>query len=111
MTEMTELEVRAYPRKVFRCRAKLLVEDKLPMRAWTVDISIGGISLMLAEPIDPGQYCIVKFDAVVDGISRRFSAMAKSIYSVCSYTGKYRTGFQFPGLSMANASFIDKLEG
>lgn len=58
MTEMTEPEIRVYPRKVFRCRSKLSVENKPPMDVWVLYISLGGMSLMLAEPIDPGQYCV-----------------------------------------------------
>lgn len=109
MTEMTDMEVRTYPRKVFRCRARLAVEDKLPVDAWTVDISIGGMSLMLENHVDPGQYCVVKFTATLGGKERPFSTIARSIYSVCSCTGQHRTGFQFLQLSDENIAFINDL--
>jgi len=66
MTEMTDQE-RAYPRKIFRCGATLSIENNPPAETCTVDISLGGISLMLDKPINSGQYGVVKFDAIIDG--------------------------------------------
>ncbi|MBI1892287.1 MAG: PilZ domain-containing protein [Burkholderiales bacterium] len=109
MTDMTELDLRLYPRAVFRCRARLSVEDKPPINAWTVDISMDGISIMLAEPIELGQYCVVKFETAISGSPRQFSAIAKSVYCVCSCTGQYRIGFQFYGINPAQAAIINEL--
>lgn len=109
MSEMTEQEYRIYPRKIFRCRARLSFDNKPPIDVWTGDISLSGISLMLTEAQDAGQYCVVKFDATVDGKLCPFSAIAKHIYSVCNSTGLYRAGFQFYELSTENAEIIEKL--
>lgn len=109
MTEVTELDLRVYLRKVFRCPAQLSVEDNPPVNAWTVDISIDGMSLMLAKPIAPNQYCVIKFETVIKETPRTFSSIARSAYSVRSSTGEYRTGFQFFQISAASASIIDEL--
>ena len=110
MTEMTDHE-RQYPRKVFCCRAALSMEHQSPIEVSTADISLGGIGLTLIEPIDPGQYGVVKFDAFVNGNSHPFSAIVKAIYNVPSSTGQYRTGFQFFELDAANAAIIHELVG
>jgi c-di-GMP-binding flagellar brake protein YcgR len=109
MTEMTESDARVHPRTSIRCLAKLAVEDQAPIEAWTYDISLGGISLILKRALDPGQYCVVKFEAEIDGNMHSFSAIAKSVYSVSSNSGEYRTGFQFHQLNSANAEIIHKL--
>lgn len=109
MTEMTESDIRVHPRKLIRCPATLAVDNKPPLNAWTFDISIGGISLMLPEAIDPGQYCVVKFSADINGNVQPFSAIAKSVYSVCSSSGQYRTGFQFHQLNAAGTEIIHQL--
>ncbi|MGZ3237909.1 MAG: PilZ domain-containing protein [Burkholderiaceae bacterium] len=110
MTEMTDQE-RVYPRKAFRCHATISIENNAPVEIWTVDISLGGISLMLDKPINSGQYGVVKFDALINGISYSFSAIVKAVYGVCSSAGLYRTGFQFFDLSAANAAIINGLAG
>jgi c-di-GMP-binding flagellar brake protein YcgR len=107
--DMIEVDLRISPRKVFRCRAKLALDGKPSIDAWTIDISPGGMSLMLAEPTDPGQYCVIRFETTINGVPRSFSAIARSVYSVCSFTGQYRIGFQFVQLSAANAAMIDEM--
>jgi c-di-GMP-binding flagellar brake protein YcgR len=109
MTEMTESDIRVHPRKHIRCPVKLSVDNKPPMEAWTFDISLGGISLIVPQAVDPGQFCVIKFDADVGGSIQSFSAIAKAVYSVSSASGEYRTGFQFHQLSAANSEFIHKL--
>lgn len=108
MTELTKHE-RVYPRKALRCSAALSMKNKPSIEIRTFDISLGGISWMLSEPIDPNQYCVVKFDASINGNSRPFSAIAKSIYNVRSSADQYRIGFQFLELSAANAAIIAQL--
>lgn len=110
MDEMTEVDLRLHLRKVCRSRATLAVLDRPPIDAWTVDISVDGMSLMLAEPIDSGQYCVIKFEVTIDEEVKLFSAIAKSIYSVCSSTGQFRTGLQFHELNAANAAIINALK-
>ncbi|HEY8099520.1 MAG TPA: PilZ domain-containing protein [Burkholderiaceae bacterium] len=110
MTEMTDQE-RVYPRKPFRCRATISIENNPPVELWTVDISLGGISLMLDKQINSGQYGVVKFDALINGISHPFSAIVKTVYGVRNSAGEYRTGFQFFELSAANAAIINGLSG
>lgn len=109
MTELTELDLRNYPRAVFQCHARVAVENKPPIEGWTVDISRDGISLTLAEPIEPGQYCVIQFEAVIKRMPRPFSAIARSVYRMSNSIGQYRTGFQFSQLGTENAAIIDEL--
>lgn len=110
MTDMTDADLRAYPRKTLRCRAKVAVLDKPSLDAWTTDISQGGISLMVPDSINPGQYCVIKFETGINEKAMLFSAIARAVYTVCSSSGEYRTGFQFHDLSAANADFIAALK-
>lgn len=111
MTEMTEVDLRIYPRRLLHCFAKLAVIDKPPLDALTVDIPLDGMSLMLVEPIESGQYCVIKFEVAINEDVRLFSAIARSIYCLSSDTCQYRVGFQFRNLSTANVAIINALKG
>ena len=110
MTEMVETETRLHPRTPFRCRAKLAIGEKPALDVVTADISPDGISLMIDQPIDPGQYCVIKFEVTVNGAARQFSSIGKSIYCVPGGRNVSRIGFQFLELNATNAAIIKALQ-
>ena len=78
------------------------------MHARTVDISLGGICMLVPEQLPVGQSCHVGFEAPLNGKSVRVIAMAKIVYSILSTDG-FRTGVQFTQLDAANNKTLAEL--
>jgi c-di-GMP-binding flagellar brake protein YcgR len=102
-------ETRLEARKILRCAAKILLKDASPINARTIDISMSGISLMLAAPVAVSQQCVVIFDAPVDGKIVKINLVAKAIYCTCVGTSGFRVGFQFDQRSEAVTKSIRQL--
>ena len=66
------------------------------MRAKTLDVSLGGVCLIVPEQLPAGQECNVGFEAPLNGSMVRIFAMAKVIYSILTGTEGFHTGLQFP---------------
>lgn len=106
---MAEPDTRIAPRKVLRCRAKVMLNGgRPPMIGRTVDISISGICLMLEAPLTAGQSCVIAFEAPVNGTMRKVMVSAKAVYSICGNEG-FRIGLQFVQLDAANTSIINQI--
>jgi hypothetical protein len=104
-------ETRVAPRKVLRCRAKVMLDGgRPPMMGRTIDISISGICLMLESPLVAGESCVIAFEAPVNGTMRRIMVSAKTVYSIYSSDG-FRIGLQFVQLDAANTSIINQIVG
>lgn len=89
---MTNSETRTYPRKV--------------LRAKTVDVSLGGLCLMVPEQLPVGQKCNIGFEAPLNGKMVRIFAVAKVAYSILSGTDGFRTGLQFTEIDAANDKLL-----
>lgn len=104
-----ESDTRIAPRKVLRCRAKVMLDrGRPPMMGKTVDISVSGICIMLEGSLATGESCVISFEAPVKGTMRKVMASAKAVYSICS-GDSFRTGFQFVQLDAANTSIINEI--
>jgi c-di-GMP-binding flagellar brake protein YcgR len=102
-------ETRTYPRKIMRCQARIALPGMAPMRCRTVDISLGGICLVVTEQLPVGQTCHVGFEAPLNGKLVRVTATAKIAYSILSGTEGFRTGVQFIQLDAANNKTLAEL--
>lgn len=80
-----------------------------PAHARTLDISLGGVSLMLGEQLRPGQECTVGFEAPVSGKTVRVMGLAKVVYSILSGNDGFRVGLQFVKLDAANSKSVAEL--
>ncbi|MGZ5001218.1 MAG: PilZ domain-containing protein [Methylomonas sp.] len=110
MTDMIEPEGRVYPRKKpFHCKAKVAIGEKAPLDASGVDVSMGGVCLLTSEHVEFGQFCVVKFEVAIDGVTRQFSSVSKSIYCAAAGTDGFRVGFQFSGLDQANTALLNEI--
>ena len=99
-------ETRNYPRKVLRTQARVALPGMPALRARTVDVSLGGICLMVSEQLAPGCICNVGFEAPLNGNMVRIFAVAKVVYSILSGTEGFRTGLQFTELDAANNKLL-----
>jgi hypothetical protein len=106
---MAEPDIRIAPRKVLRCRAKVMISGgRPPLNGRTVDISTSGICIMLEAPLQAGESCVISFEAPVKGTIRKVMVSANAVYSI--YSGEaFRTGFQFVQLDAASTSIINEL--
>lgn len=102
-------EARIAPRKAIRCRAKIVLDDKISLDARTVDISSSGICMILAEQLPAGRACLIAFDIPINGKMRKIRAVAKAVYSICSGTEGFRVGFQFVQVDAATTMTITEL--
>jgi len=75
----------------------------------TVDISLGGVCLLVPEQLPVGQTCHVGFEAPLNGKLVRVIATAKIAYSILSGTDGFRTGVQFLQLDAANNKTLAEL--
>lgn len=79
------------------------------MRGRLLDISLGGVSVLLGEQLHPGQTCTVGFETPLNGKPVRVTGTARVIYSILSGTDGFRTGLQFLELDPANHKAVAEL--
>lgn len=102
-------ETRSFPRKPLRAQARIALPGVTPQRGKTVDISQGGVSLIVAEQIPVGQVCSVAIDALANGKVVCVAAVAKVVYSILKGTDGYRTGMQFIEVEAASRKALEDL--
>jgi c-di-GMP-binding flagellar brake protein YcgR len=99
---------RAYPRKPLRCPALVALPGITPVKAKMIDVSLGGICVLLAGQLPVGQPCMVAFDPTINGKPRRITASVRVIYSILGNDG-FRTGLQFVELDAENNKSLAEL--
>lgn len=100
---------RVYPRKPLRCIAKVMAQGGQPLTGRTVDLSMGGVCLLLPEELRKGMPCAISFEVPIHGEMRRFSGLGRVAYCVLSGTDGFRTGLQFMQLDAANTKILNQL--
>jgi c-di-GMP-binding flagellar brake protein YcgR len=108
-TSLMKSEIRNFPRKIFRCQAKLALSGTAPVQARTVDISLGGLSLVVPGQLHIGQTCDVEFEAPLNGKTVRVIASGKVVYCIHGETDGFRIGLQFMQLDAAISKTLAEL--
>ena len=98
------IESRAFPRKVLRCPAQLLSQGIPPLAVRTIDISMGGASLMVHQSLNIGRTVLLQLETMVNGRMCRLNTSAKIVYSILSGTDGFRNQ-----LDAANAKVLGEL--
>ena len=80
-----------------------------PIRARTIDVSLGGLCLVVTEQLRVGQACDVGFEAPLNGKMVRVIGSAKVAYCILSGTEGFRIGLQFVQLDAANNKTLAEL--
>jgi c-di-GMP-binding flagellar brake protein YcgR len=106
---MASSETRSYPRKVVRCSAMIAIPGSAVMRGRTIDVSLGGLSLTMADQLPTGQQCDVAFDPLFNGAPHRIIAKAKVVYCILSGKEGFRIGLQFVSLDAENNKLLAQL--
>lgn len=105
-----DAEKRRTPRKPMRQRVTIGTAGHGIVQGQTIDISVGGLSVMLPVALPTSTPCAVRFELMIDGRLVRFAGSGKVIH--CSLAGMngFRVGMKFqvddPKLSPALARFL-----
>ncbi len=92
-----------------RFPAVVTLKDTTKLNAETIDISLGGVGLLVSEKIRIGQYCAVTFDALLkDGI-HPIVAFGQIIYSIGPTDEGYTVGLQFLNIAPTCSKAIKEL--
>lgn len=102
-------EPRSFPRKVMRCQAIIVVPGNNPVRCRTLDISLGGLSMLVGEQLRVGQECTVGFEAPLNGKMVRVMGQGKVVYSILAGADGFRIGMQFINIDAANSKTVAQL--
>jgi hypothetical protein len=102
-------ESRTELRKALRYAATVMSRTNSPQAGRTIDISPGGISVMLSKHLNAGDQYVVSFDATLGNQLVSVNASATLVYSICVGTSGFRTGFQFGPVDAKTAQIIRQL--
>lgn len=98
-------EQRKYPRRPLKRRARVIARNGPPIEGSTLDVSSGGMCLILPQQLAPGMPCAISFDLPVNAFKQTVSAVARVAWSVCGTQG-FKTGVQFTEVDPASATAI-----
>jgi len=102
-------ETRVYPRKAMRCQARIALSNAASMKCRTVDVSLGGVSVMVPEQLSIGSTCAISFECLHNGKTLQVTAAARVVYSALSGQDGYRVGMQFLRMDPASQAVLAEL--
>lgn len=93
-TAVSTEELRKHPRTSFSQSAKILVQGSAASDCRTMDVSSGGISVLVSESIDVGSSCLLSMETRIDSRVRKINLWGKIVY--CDVDGDaFRIGIQY----------------
>lgn len=95
-------------RKPLRCRAQVLLPTGALLQGQTTDISTGGVTIVVAEPISLGSACKMRLELFVNGSPIPFEVIGVVITCICSNQA-YRIGFRFQSLDSQQFAVLEKI--
>ncbi|MBA3057527.1 MAG: PilZ domain-containing protein [Gammaproteobacteria bacterium] len=104
-------ETRREPRKLVAGRIKLATDSGWRQEGRMLDLSIGGLSATMEDPIRPGVLCLLDGEIAHNGKIHTISIIAKAIDSILVRGKGYRIGFQFQKVSDGSVAVIRMLLG
>lgn len=95
-------------RKILKVKAMLMVEGSASTKlARTVDVSGEGVSVVVADSVQPGAHGTVRFEIFHDGKATPISARARVQYCILS-NGEYKVGLQFVNLELSAMAALSR---
>ncbi len=98
-------EQRKFPRRPLKRQARVITRNNPPVNGMTLDVSAGGVCLILERQLPAGAPCAVSFDIPVNAFKQSVSAVARVAWSICGSEG-FKTGLQFTEIDPASATAI-----
>jgi Tfp pilus assembly protein PilZ len=105
----TDSQARAEIRRPLRKRAQLSIERQILLDAQTVDISHGGVCIMLDRPVPIGQNCSVTVDVFFKDQQRKINLEGKVVYCMLKGMDGYRTGIRLMQLDDEGMRYVSSL--
>ena len=100
---------RSTPRSTFRRTGLVITEQGYTLSIKTVDISAGGLCILVSDPLQPGANCMVKFELPLADTLYRFGAMARITHCTCAGLDGFRAGLQFTEISDQDLQRLQQL--
>lgn len=108
MGEIATPNLRQTERKILRCRVLVRLENGQVTTGKTLDISVGGLCVVLENSLPSGLACEVRLDFFVLGKPTRLQAKTRVMNCICTNQA-YRIGLQFLNLEATQKGLITKL--
>lgn len=105
------MEVQRLTRYPMRGRAQVALPNKRVFSGHTLDISVGGVCILLDDQIPQGASYPIRFEITVNGKIDVITALAKAVYGVFASQGGFRVGFQFNEKDPQRTALIQRLAG
>ena len=109
-TQLSELDQRRYPRRLFRQQISMGVPGQAILQGYTLDISAQGLSVLIPIPLKVGEVCSVRFNIMINGQTMRVAGTGKVINCSCAGEG-FRIGLHFkaqdPAVQQALIKFTE----
>lgn len=109
---LQDTEQRRSPRKPVRQKVSIGSTGHGIIRGHTIDISVGGLSIMIPMALPLDSLCAVRFDLFVEGSLVRFAGTGQVAHCSCVGMQGFRIGMKFklqdPNLQSHLNTFLDK---
>ena len=105
------MEVQRPIRYPIRGRAQVALPNQTIFSGHTLDISVGGVCILLDDQIPLETLLPIRFEMTVNGKVEVITARARSVYGVFASQGGFRVGFQFSEDDPKRTALINKLAG
>jgi hypothetical protein len=104
-------DLRESARWPFQESGKLLDQDALPADVTIIDISIGGMGVLVGEARREGEPCAISFDVPFQHARKRLNAWGKVTYCQPLNPACFKVGVRFRGFDMDSKIYIEELCG
>jgi c-di-GMP-binding flagellar brake protein YcgR len=108
LSEATIPNLRQASRKILRCKALVRMESGEILTGKTLDISIGGLCLVLENSLPEKVLCEVRLDFFLEGKPTRIQSKTRVVSCICT-NHTYRVGLQFLVIDPKQVDIISRI--
>ena len=90
-------------------RAQVALPDGRIVGGHTLDLSPGGVAILLTDAIPSGVTYLLRFEVPINGTTHVVTAKARLVYGVFAGNKGFRAGFSFAEADAQRASIISRL--
>ncbi|WP_409032648.1 PilZ domain-containing protein [Janthinobacterium sp. CG_23.3] len=108
LNEVTTPNLRQTARKILRCKALVRMENGKIVTGRTLDISVGGLCLVLENSLPEKLLCEVRLEFFLDGKCTRIQSKTRVVSCICT-NHTYRVGLQFLVIDPKQVDIISRI--
>lgn len=97
------------PRKTFKRRATITLDDAPPIDVRTVDLSMGGVAFMTEHPLPEGLSCKIAIQAFFEDGLTHIIAKGRVADAILVGLQGYRIGMQFSSLDADTKALVSRV--